>query len=526
MLTWSFLLGAILVGSWASRDFQSPHALGYIRDRTDFRRYLLGLAVFLLSAWIIYILVWVAASKILQDSVALQHGRGLSAVLTTVLILPNVPWLSRVFSGLRRFAQELAGFPHETDALVLSLRRPNRRAGAVAENLDSELLQFGFSIKHLEQYCSSSSLASILEAQRVHDLLRQCCNGEFGIGGMGWRAARLQRYLGRRQEAILRLDSDYFQLLNRAARVVKLAVDHPLSARQLRQLSGFLADQAENLVARYQKFVAQTALAVFPHGAVRMRFLDYLGYSVPDASPTLPLWPIALVLAIDIGTSGFGFALITHGLGNAGDLRTFAVFIFAHGFSMTAAVLWAIAPKVMWAWARPGRTGRRAVAYAVSALLSYACSFLFFIAALVSVGLPQPPHASMPIPAILLLPPGLFATTSIVLSWRIDRRIMSATYHFGRRAVHDASALLLATILFSVGFRLLAHSAFHMPWQDLPSIWLVWPVLGSTALILGFAIPGWAVRYIYPSGSDFADGNAPEWITATRTLPTVAKVSA
>jgi hypothetical protein len=33
-------------------------------------------------------------------------------------------------------------------------------------------------------------------------------------------------------------------------------------------------------------------------------------------------------------------------------------------------------------------------------------------------------------------------------------------------------------------------------------VWIIWPVLGVTALVIGFAIPGWAADYIYPSATD------------------------
>jgi hypothetical protein len=242
--------------------------------------------------------------------------------------------------------------------------------------------------------------------------------------------------------------------------------------------------------------------------------------------PSLPLWPIVAVLAIDILTSGSGFGLITYiSNGIGADLRNAVPVIFAHGLAMTAAVFWAIAPKVMWVWARPGLTGRSVASYAAFGLVSYLCGFVFFIAALWGFGsLSSTSSQQLPMSAMLLLPPGLFAATNGVLSWRIDRRIIASSYGHGRVALGDAFCLIVATILFSLFFRAMTHFAFGVPRKVLPAVWLIWPVLGATALVIGFAIPGWAVDYIYPSGGGPDSGRSTQYEPSDKILANSAKV--
>jgi hypothetical protein len=511
MDSWNFGMGVILVAWWASREFQAPYAPGYIYDRTDSQRYFLGLAVFVLGAWMAYLLLWNLTRTIHDDFGLLERVSGLTAIVATVIVLPTLPLISTVIVRFRSFAHDLAGFPQDVDHLILSLCRPAATKAEVATNFDVRLKQFGFSLDDLEIHFSPSCVASILEAQRVQDKLTQCQSRTLGEGGLLWHQirryweTRLYRYLNRRQEAIARLDRDYFQLLYRAARVIKLADDNPLSDRQRRHLSAFLADQAENVIARYQKLAAQTALAVFAPGDRRKRFLEALGYTVPIFPPSLPLWPIAAVLAIDILTSGLGFIYITYAGGsNGAPFRILAPIISAHGLAMTAAVFWAIAPKVMWSWARPSLSAMPVMSYALFGLVSYGCGLIFFLATSSGFGWPSsqtPQGPSLPAVAMLLLPPGLFAVTSAVLSWRIDRRIIASSHGHGRMAIHDAIWLVAATILFSIFFRTVAHFGFGTPWSSLVSRWLIWPVLGSTALVLGFAVPGWAAAYIYPSAN-------------------------
>jgi hypothetical protein len=262
----NYWLGTILVAWIASRAFQWPYALGYVRDRTDLRRYNLGLAVFVLAAWMAYTLTWIVAWRMSRHYQLKEGAVGISAVILVAVVLPNLPVLSRNIRRLRDFTQDLAGFPRDVDELVLLLGRPRD----VCEEYPAEIAF----LEPIGRRLSASCMRSVREAIRIRKIFESKYSAEAETVWPSALAARvkryretsLERYLYRRRSAIVRLDNDYFQLLRRARRIGKLVEDQPLSENQLKQISAFLADQAEDLIERYQKLSAQTAIAVFPPG--------------------------------------------------------------------------------------------------------------------------------------------------------------------------------------------------------------------------------------------------------------------
>jgi hypothetical protein len=521
MASLSFWLGTILVVWWAIHDFESPHAFGYVRDRTDFGRYVLGLTVFSLSMWMMYVLIWILARVIAHDY-DLNHVVAISSAIVLMVALPHLPKFANIVVWMRNFAQSLAGFPTEAADLAMSMRRPTESySDQVVQNLDAEIQSCGFSFAQMKEIFSQSAVASVLEAERINRLLMEYSSLDQGPGRPEalqlHDAKSLRLYLTRRELAIQRLRADYAQLIRRAARLIKLALDQPLSKRQLKQLSAFLADGAESLVAKSQRLVAEAALGAIP-AKRRRKFLETFGYAVSKPLPSLPVWPIVAVLGIDICTSGTGFAVIgllsyakhngstglsSTGLASSSDivngLVQTAPIIFAHGLAMTTAVFWSIAPRVLWAWSRPGvvkGASSPIASYIVFGAVSYACGVLFFAAGINAFDTATNQTGQFSVLAMLLLPPGLFAVTNVVLAMRIDRRITSSVYKFGSAAVRDAAWLWAATLAYSVFFRTMATFVFNVP--HLPPIWLIWPILSITAIIIGLAIPGWAVFYIYP----------------------------
>jgi len=499
----NYWLGTILVAWIASRAYQWPYALGYVRDRTDFRRYNLGLAVFVLAAWMAYTLTWIVAWRMSRHYHLKEGAVGISPVILVAIVLPNLPVLSRSIRRLRDFTQDLAGFPRDVDELVLLLGRPRD----VCEEYPAELAFLG----PIGRRLSASCMKSVREAIRIRKIFESKYSAEaetvwpsaLAAGVKRYRETSLERYLYRRRSAIGRLDNEYFQLLRRARRIGKLVEDQPLSENQLKQISAFLADQAEDLIERYQRLSAQTAIAVFPPGESRAKFLEYLGYSVPRSIPSLPLWPILVVLVVEVTTSAIGFVL-TSGVASSwtAPLSSGAGVIFSQGFAMTAAVTLAIAPKLMWAWARPAMFAKPAlVSYVILGLATYVCGFVCFFVVQAEFAPQRSPNGggfALPFLAMILLPPGLFAVSNVVLSWRIDRRIIASCYERGWPAVGDSLWLLAATISFIGFFRASMIGFFGVSWSSLPNIWLIVLVLGASAVVIGYAVPQWAVSYIYP----------------------------
>jgi hypothetical protein len=145
MGSWNFWLGAILVIWWASREFQSPYAPGYIYDRADSQRYVLGQAVFVVGAWMAYLLLWNLTRAINGSFGLFERASGLAAIVATAIVLPSLPLISAIIRRFRNFAHDLAGFPEDVDRLISSLRRPTTRGAEVTTNFDARLRQFGFS---------------------------------------------------------------------------------------------------------------------------------------------------------------------------------------------------------------------------------------------------------------------------------------------------------------------------------------------------------------------------------------------
>jgi hypothetical protein len=506
----NFWLGSILLVLIASQRFEGPHAPGYIRDRSDSRRYVLGLVVFTFATWIIYTIIWIIAWILNKRFEMIQGAVGISSILLVTFILPYLPRVANAFTKLRAFGHDLAGFPQDTDTLVLKFRRPavNLNLPAVLDDAEES---GNLLLSQVGKMFSMSCANSFYEATRIHgkisslyadsdvtDTNSLLSERMSRVGIPSSYLSALRRYLARRREGMAGVESDYFNLLRRAARVEKLVNDHPLSERQLKQLSAFLADQAEDVVVQYQKLCAQIALAVFPAGEPRQQFLKFIDYKVSDPIPSLPLWPIFVVLAVEILPSILGFAL-TNDLFHESNVASDAGIIVAQGFAMTTAVFWAVASKAIWPWARPSLAGKPIFSYALFGLATYVCAVIFFAIVLSGFGVSLGNQQNRPpVLAMLFLPPGLFAVSNIILSWRIDRRIVKSSYQYGRAAVRDSLSLLLGTILFTLFFRGTMFVVFGVPWAKLPDIRLIWTVLGVSALVIGYAIPAWAVAYIYP----------------------------
>jgi hypothetical protein len=220
----------------------------------------------------------------------------------------------------------------------------------------------------------------------------------------------------------------------------------------------------------------------------------------------LPLWPILVVLVVEVTSSAIGFVL-TSGVASSwtAPLSSGAGVIFSQGFAMTAAVTLAIAPKLMWAWARPAMFAKPPLAsYVIFGLATYVCGLVCFFVVQAEFAPQRSANGggfALPFLAMILLPPGLFAVSNVVLSWRIDRRIIAPCYERGWPAVHDSLWLLAATILFIGFFRASIIGFFGVSWSGLPNIWLIVLVLGASAVVIGYAVPQWAVSYIYPPAS-------------------------
>ena len=315
------------------------------------------------------------------------------------------------------------------------------------------------------------------------------------------RNATLRRYLARRDPTIGRLETDYVHLLQRANGASKLArdVDNTLNRKQLGQLSTFLAVEAEDVIGCYQKLCAQIALAVFSDSNERKKFISYVGYSVAGLAPSPQLWPIVTVVVLQFLTAAIGFGL-TSDFAHNHELTGEGGIVLAQGFTMTSAIVLAVAPKIALAWARPSLSSAPTLSYIVFGVTTFFCGIVLFATVVPDRGQSGGSGAGVPIPALafLLLPPGLFAVSNVVLSWRIDRRILKSCYEFGNTALRNSLCLFVATFIYTIFYRVCIILVFYVSWTRLPNIFIIWAVLCVSALVIGFTVPGWAVNYIYP----------------------------
>lgn len=499
-----YWLGTIMLAWCANSVFSSPYAPRYIKDRSDAQRYALGSIVFCFAAWIIYTVMWIIAWQI-KAKFEIINAVAVVALVIVVIIIPQAPLLSRIVEKFRSFTHELTGFPSDAETLARNFVRPSPYKVQREVEADSS----NIFLKQVTEVLSISCMNSFYEAIRIHKKIGEFISAinadslNFSVPTYWPRYFKwkLRKYLMRRANILIDLENDYYSLLHRAGRVCKLVQERPLSERQLKQLSAFLADQAEEVIGRYEKLSSHIALSMFSTGPERKSFLAYLEYNTPNLAPALTLWPIAAVLAVELCTAALGFVLTTDFFHHPGAIRDAGV-IVAQGFAMTTAALFSVAPKLTWDWARPAFARTAIGSNVLFGVATYVLAFAFFGIVLSGFNFSAPGSSQSRIPllAMLSLPPGLFAVSNVILSWRIDIRILKPNEedNYGVAAILDALWMLGGTILFTVFFRGTMMFVFGVAWKDLPNIWLIWTVLGVTALVIGYAIPGWASGYIYP----------------------------
>jgi hypothetical protein len=496
-----FWLGTIVLGWICVHVFEAPFAFYYIKDRTDSRRFAMGTMVYIYGIWVLYAVVWILFRHLSERFVAV------AALGVIFIIIPILPIVSNLLDSFRNFAQTLTGFPADFENLVRVLQRPPVSEAHLSQPRPEET--GNEAVAQLDKVLSRSCIGSFREAVRIHtrvSSLRSIGMNPAVVGSTLFSPRgifSMQKYLLRRQSTLDRLEQDYSNLLHLALEVNKLDRDagNPLNKRQLGQLSTLVAVQAEEVNSRFQRLCAQMVLAVFYGPDERKELISYLGYSVVGLVSSPPWWPIIVVIMLEFVTAAIGFAL-TSDFVHGGYLTGEAAIVLAQGFTMTSAIVLAIAPKVTWAWARPSLLNLPIPSYFVFGIATFVCGIVFFATVVPEQTLPTGSapngNGSIPTLALLLLPPGLFAISNVVLSWRIDRRIIRSRYQFGTAAIRDSVSLFVATVLYTVFYRACIILVFRVPWSHLPNIWIIWFVLGASALVIGYAVPGWAVNYVYP----------------------------
>jgi hypothetical protein len=211
----------------------------------------------------------------------------------------------------------------------------------------------------------------------------------------------------------------------------------------------------------------------------------------------LLLWPLILSPWVAIGTPFPRVNMIA--------------FALAHAMSQTAAIAWAICPKVAYDFARPSPGRLPMQSYAVFGALSFLSGVMVWTGLrLLIEPIPGMPLADHPVPFILLISL-TFLFMTVCMSALIDIRLRARSYDYRSNRWRDAFALALTMLGATLIFQAVMWP--YMPpvlqgWQ--PAIYL--GLMFALGLVLGFFVPSVAAAYLQadeiiaeqvPSEADF-----------------------
>jgi hypothetical protein len=491
------LIGAVLVAVFAFRDFHVPYDRLTLRYAVSFRRYVLATAVyvganiilFLLLAGVVqYLLVLVQHyTGIFGNEDVQPHGiRQISLALSILLVVvsPNLPVTRRPFTQLRGFAHELALYPKSFQLLMTILgSAPFTPRPGTSEQLEEGLARYSVPRGTLRTMISPSAMQPLEEAWSLRN-----CFSEIA------RSPTFSGFLEARDATASRLEVELQKVLRRVAKALT-SLDRAES-KQLRVVSQFLAEDCERLVEGYRSLLAEAVISCESEPGSREKLIESFGYTV-SLPQTLPFLPIVVVFGLDFVLLLWPL-IVSPWVAISTPFPRFNIFAFAlaHAISQTAAVAWAIFPKVVYDFARP-LPGKLP-------MLSYVAfgAFSFLTGVLVWTGLrllikpiPGLPLAQYPV-SFILLNSLSFLFMTVCMSVLIDIRLRAPSYDYRSKRWRDAVVLALTLL----GAALIFQAVFlpHMPpilregWQ--PTIYL--GLVLALGLVFGFFVPSVAAAYL------------------------------
>jgi hypothetical protein len=511
------LIGVILVAVLAFHDFHWPYDRLKLRYAVSERRYVLAAAMYVGTHIILFLLL----TGILQSLlVGIQHYFGdhagifgiedgrpqgvrqTSLVLAVLLltVLPHVPGMRGPFATLRHFAQEVALYPKSVQLLMtIFASAPFTPGEHVGEQLEDELAQYGVAKGDLDMLISAGGVRMLQEAWSLHN-----CFGTIAA------LPTFRNFIAARATALSALDVELQKILRRTARAMRtLDADE---RKQLRIVSQFLAEDCERLVEEYRTLLAEATRSCVPGPAGREKLIESFGYEV-SLPQMLPYLPIVVAFGLDFALLLWPLILspwVTHN--SPFPMRNIISFALAHAIAQTAAIAWAICPKVAYDFARPSPARFPIGSYAVFGVLSYLTAAAVWT---VLRQLIQPikgmPLAEHPVHFILLNSLA-FLLMTICMSVLIDRRLRRRSYDYLSNRWRDGFALaftlLAATLIFQVVMWPEMPDIIRKSWQ--PEIYS--GLMFGLGLVLGFFVPSVAAAYLQadeiiaeqvPSGADF-----------------------
>jgi hypothetical protein len=495
-------LGAVTVVLLSARDFHAPWKVAEIRYAVLPERYWFALVVYVTVALSAYLLVlyvtWVYFVVTMENDLLTGLPAALAAALTaTVLILiltTRLPIISRIVGALRRFMHGIARYPKsaETVTWVISWS-PFKPIPEARAEIASQLRGYGV---------PSKIVAAVLANDRTKlspaatQMLEEVCTLHLRFAQLRTER-RFAKFIAARAELMGYIEREYSRLFRRTARAILLTEDlmpsNEVMAELVLDISDFAAEEAEPVRGKYQRLLAEAALSCLGHGK-RAAFIRSFGYDVQLPS-ALPLAPLAIVFVLD-----FLFAIgpsVSLPLPDDARMEKLSLVVagLAHAFAFTAAIVFAIYPKVVSTFARPSLFSLPWQSYILFGLGSYLAGTVALHIVLNLVTVPESYTAKENPLAASLLYSTLFLVTTVVLSILLDLRLRDDSDEYRRGRIRDGVVLMLATggtmVFVQLGDMVLAWQ-FRVATPELK--WYVRPAF--TVLFAGF---GFVVGYLIPS---------------------------
>jgi hypothetical protein len=461
----------------------------------------------------------------------------LLAVLFVRLVMPYAPIIRHFPERLRNLAHDLALFPFARQTLVSALSTSAFTARADSDReLDGELARYGVAAKGLS-FLSRSAKQSLLEVHSLRQQLMELAHRSriFGAAASGQSISRdrraplvvdldtepiklasswmLQQFGRARASTYAELETRFRRLIRRTASALLLVeeISGKVEDEALcRSISNFAAEECDDVLLGYRRLIAEAALSCVPQPLERSRFLKYFGYDVPvlPELPALPLRPWVIVFSLDFLLFLFAFVGFTL---TGGEIRIVPLVLFAlvHAISLTAAIAWAIYPKIAlnvtsnFAW--PSFYFDRSLlrslpwkSYVVFGLASYVTGAVILL--LFRLLFP------MPFPIILptLLSSLSFLLMTVGMSILIDKRLQSGSLDFEQRRVRDGLFLAALTATGTLTLQaVIFYLAPALGWLDIgrappfvPTRLLFLMLSSLLGFILGYFIPAAAAALL------------------------------
>ena len=465
-------------------DFSRPYTPETLFYSVARRRYLLALSVYVAGYLLFFILLvgflqrlfvwlWPLIGQLpFQDpnnwkpSVTIVFAQGstfgsrqisLSAALLITVLLPYLPLTRNAIKLFRRFAHFIALYPQSVQLILAMIARSEFKVSANAEDaLQQELDHYSVPKGELGKVLSRSAIQLLEEVRFLR--------AEFA--GLGTKRPYCN-FIKARSDILIALDKTIQRIFQRVA---KALLNIGIDKRQSNILSQFVAEDCQGAVFKYRELVAEVALSCASHRLEREQLIEEFGYSVsfPPSIPFLPLafifgldfvillWPLLLAPWLPLGHVSPDTSL-HEPLGRMQPNPVFlAGFALAHAISLTAALLWAIYPRLIGGIPLTKSLARNSLLADTIApgLLSYFTSILIFVGMRLLIS-PNPimPMATHPV-YFIALNSMQFCLLTICICALVAVRMRDDSMNYSKGRWRDAIVTTVPVMTFVIGFQL------------------------------------------------------------------------